>query len=65
MLAFVACEHYGQVLLGHDARRSAYLAERIGSRGAIVIILANGKTNEVSQRTDATKALWVRIGEHP
>ena len=65
MLAFVACERYGQVLPGHDARRSAYLAGRIGSRGAIVIILANGKTNEVSQRTDATGALWVRIGELP
>ena len=30
-----------------------------------MIILANGKTNEVSQRTDATEALWVRINELP
>ena len=30
-----------------------------------MIILANGKTNEVSQRTDATDALWVRLGELP
>ena len=33
--------------------------------GAILIILANGKTNEVSQRTDAMGALWVRLGELP
>ena len=30
-----------------------------------MIILANGKTNEVSQRTDATGALWVRLDELP
>ena len=65
VLAFVACEYYGWVLLGHDARRSACLAGLIGSRGAIVIILANGKTNEVSQRTDDTGALWVRLGDLP
>ena len=28
-----------------------------------MIILASGKTNEVSQRTDATGALWVRLNE--
>lgn len=28
-----------------------------------MIILANGKTNEVSQRTDDTGALWVRLDE--
>ena len=63
MLAFVACEQYRRLLLGHDGRRSVCLAGRIGSRGAILIILANGKTNEVSQRTDATDALWVRLDE--
>ena len=30
-----------------------------------MIILANGKTNEVTQRTDAQGALWVRIDELP
>ena len=30
-----------------------------------MIILANGKTNEVSRRTDATGALWVRLDELP
>ena len=30
-----------------------------------MIILANGKTNEVSQRTDDTGALWVRLDELP
>ena len=57
VLAVVACERYGRLLLGHDARRSAWLAARLGSRGAILIILAHGKTNEVSQRTDDTGAL--------
>ncbi len=41
------------------------LAGRTGSRGENVIILANGKTNEVSQRTDDTEALWLRLGELP
>ncbi len=30
-----------------------------------MIILANGKTNEVAQRTDDTGDLWVRIDELP
>ncbi len=30
-----------------------------------MIILANGKTNEVAQRTDDTEVLWVRLGELP
>lgn len=30
-----------------------------------MIILANGKTSEVAQRTDDTGNLWVRIGELP
>ena len=30
-----------------------------------MIILANGKTNEVAQRTDDTEALWIRLGELP
>ena len=30
-----------------------------------MIILANGKTNEISRRTDATGALWVRLDELP
>ena len=30
-----------------------------------MIILANGKTNEVSQRTDAAEALWLRLDELP
>ena len=38
---------------------------RVGSWGATLIILANGKTNEVAQRTDDTGALWVRLGELP
>ncbi|MYJ34769.1 MAG: hypothetical protein F4071_02350, partial [Acidimicrobiaceae bacterium] len=30
-----------------------------------MIILSDGKTNEVAQRTDANGALWVRLNELP
>ncbi len=30
-----------------------------------MIILSNGKTNEVAARTDDTETLWVRLGELP
>ena len=30
-----------------------------------MIILANGKTTEIAQRTDDTEHLWVRVGELP
>ena len=46
-------------------RGDGFLPRRTGYRGEIVIILANGKTNEFAQRTGDTEALWVRLGERP
>ena len=46
-------------------RGDVFLPGRIGFSGGIVIIVANGKTNEFPQRTDDTEALWVRLGELP
>ena len=42
-----------------------YPAGQVGSCGAVMIILANGRTKEVTQRTDANGGLWVRIDELP